>query len=268
MTICGFYTTSSSRLYGNNRVFSSELKRAAPESWKEIRKRYGLPDKPAGATDPPVSSKILQALKDEEAKFEKDLRASEMEYRKAEPIKDSFFRKLSSASTVIPLLMVIKDIGGDAIPPDIRQALDTAMDRLISDQEDIFDTSRKQFALATTRRIEVCKKLEIAVKDVTEAYLIKRAMLQSMGAFIEDEGWERLLLDFQEMCRTTTQKLEEVEARLKKPRKRRDLKPGHLDKSASDNDEFDVTALEEAVEAVQQLEFAGRYIFEHIPKAI
>lgn len=269
LTIYGVYKTSSSRLFASQQVFSSNSKKA-PENWADIRKRYGLPDKPAEATDPLITSKILQALNDAETNHEKALKDAEAEHKKEGGTEVGSSSNLPPRSTILPLLMVIKDLGEDDVPQDVRRASTRAMERLISDQEDIVDAFRKEFALATARRIEDCKRIEEDFKVITEEYLIQRAGRKEMEGILPVEdgaGWEKILLVFQDKCRATQRKLEEVEARLKKPRQRLDRRPGYLDDLAGDEDVADARAMDEAVDALQELEFVGTYILENMPKA-
>lgn len=57
---------SSTRGFGSQQLFPSEPSKAR-ETWADIRKRYGLPDKPAEVTDAPTTPILVQALGDAEA---------------------------------------------------------------------------------------------------------------------------------------------------------------------------------------------------------
>lgn len=266
MTIYGFYTASSSRIFASQQVFATNAKKG-PENWADIRKRYSLPDKPVEATDPSLTSKILQALKDAEEQHEKALKDAEVKYQKEGGTEVA---SLPPKSTILPLFRVIEGLSEDDAPQDVRSASIRAVKRLITNQEDIFDASRKEFALATVRRIEDCENIEKGFKVVTEEYLVKQARRKETEGILPDEdeiGWEKVLLDYQDKCRKTRQKLEEVEARLKKPRQRLDLWTGYLDDSAGNEDVADARAMDEAVDAFEELEFAGLYILENMPKA-
>jgi hypothetical protein len=121
--------------------------------------------------------------------------------------------------------MVISELNENDVPEDVREASTKAIECQIYDQWDRFGATQKEWAIATARNIEDCHQMEEAFKNITDLYLIRRAIRKEEGV-IDDEAWELVLLEWQDKCRRTRQKLKEVEVQLKKLRKKLDLKPG------------------------------------------
>ncbi|CZR62366.1 uncharacterized protein PAC_12263 [Phialocephala subalpina] len=127
----------------------------------------------------------------------------------------------------------------------LREASTKAMECQIYDQWDRFGATRKEWAIATARNIEDCQQIEEAFKNISDLYLIREQYIRKRGLSMTRHG--------SVSCLNAEEAKEEIGS-----------EAWEWEVSDIDNDAADSRAMGEAVEVMDQLEFACRHIFENM----